>query len=83
MPEKCNRADAHVNSQRLWKYTQDLFSIKPDRVLALWEKLYTVSQAKLRSCLPKKTSLQITTPENLDNNEDSKRDLHRSNLHGK
>ena len=31
----------------------------------------------------KKTSLQITIPENLDNNEDTKRDLHRSNLHGK
>ena len=30
----------------------------------------------------KKTSLQITIPENLDNNEDPKRDLHRSNLHG-
>ena len=31
----------------------------------------------------KKTSLQTTTPGNLDNNEDTKRDLHRSNLCGK
>ena len=31
----------------------------------------------------KKISLQITVPENLDKNEDSKRDMHRSNLHGK
>ena len=31
----------------------------------------------------KKTSLQITVPENLDNNADTKRDLNRSNLHGK
>ena len=31
----------------------------------------------------KKTSLQTTIPENLDNHEDSKRDIHRSNLHGK
>ena len=31
----------------------------------------------------KKTSLQITIPENLDNNEDPKRDIHRPNLHGK
>ena len=29
----------------------------------------------------KKTSLQITLPENLDNNEDPKRDTHGSNLH--
>ena len=28
-----------------------------------------------------KTSLQITIPENLDNNEDSKRDIHGFNLH--
>ena len=72
-----------MNSQRLWQYTQDLFSFKPDRVLTLPAKLDTVPQAKLRNYLPKKTSLQITIPENLDNNEDSKRDLHRSNLHGK
>ena len=31
----------------------------------------------------KKASLQTTIPENLDNNADTKRDLHRSNLHGK
>ena len=31
----------------------------------------------------KKTSLQITIPENLDNKEDPKRDIHISNLHGK
>ena len=31
----------------------------------------------------KKTRLQITTPKNLDNNDDTKRDLHRFNLHGK
>ncbi len=31
----------------------------------------------------KKTSLQITIPENLDNDEDPKRDIHGSNLHGK
>ena len=31
----------------------------------------------------KTTSLQITIPENLDNNEDPKRDTHGSNLHGK
>ena len=30
----------------------------------------------------KKASLQTTIPENLDNNEDTKRDLHRSNSHG-
>ena len=30
-----------------------------------------------------KTSLQFTIPENLDNKEDPKRDIHRSNLHGK
>ena len=31
----------------------------------------------------KKTSLQITIPENLDNNEDPKRYIYESNLHGK
>ena len=31
----------------------------------------------------KKASLQTTITENLDNNADTKRDLHRSNLHGK
>ena len=31
----------------------------------------------------KKTSLQITTPKNLDINEDTKRNIHRSNLRGK
>ena len=31
----------------------------------------------------KKVSLQTTIPENLDNNEDTKRDLYRSNLHEK
>ena len=31
----------------------------------------------------KKTSLQTIIPENLDSNEDTKRDLYRSNLHGK
>ena len=31
----------------------------------------------------KKISLQTTIPENLDNNEDTRRDLHGSNLHGK
>ena len=31
----------------------------------------------------KKTSLQITIPENSDNNEDTKRDIHRFNLYGK
>ena len=31
----------------------------------------------------KKTSLQTTFPVNLDNNEDTKKDLHRSNLQGK
>ena len=31
----------------------------------------------------KKTSLQLTIPENIDNSEDPKRDLHGSNLHGK
>ena len=31
----------------------------------------------------KKASLQTTIPENLDNNEDTRRDLYRSNLHGK
>ena len=31
----------------------------------------------------KKASLQTTIPENSDNNADTKRDLHRSNLHGK
>ena len=31
----------------------------------------------------KKTSLQFTTPENLDNNKDPKRDIHGSNLQGK
>ena len=31
----------------------------------------------------RKTSLQFTIPENLDNNEDPKRDTHGSNLHGK
>ena len=31
----------------------------------------------------KKTSLQFTIPENLDNDEDPKRDIHGSNLHGK
>ena len=31
----------------------------------------------------KKAILQITIPENLDKNADTKRDLHRSNLHGK
>ena len=29
-----------------------------------------------------KTSLQTTIPENLDNNEDGKRDIHRPNLQG-
>ena len=31
----------------------------------------------------KKTSPQITVPENLDNNEDPERYIHRSNLHRK
>ena len=31
----------------------------------------------------KKTSLQTTVPENLDNKEDPKRDIHGSNLLGK
>ena len=31
----------------------------------------------------KKTSLQFIIPENLDSNEDPKRDIHGSNLHGK
>ena len=31
----------------------------------------------------KKTSPQITIPENLDNNEDPKRDIYESNLHEK
>ena len=31
----------------------------------------------------KKTNLQFTIPENLDNNEDPKRHIHTSNLHGK
>ena len=31
----------------------------------------------------RKTSLQITIPENLDNNENPKIDIHGSNLHGK
>ena len=31
----------------------------------------------------KKTSLQFTIPENLENNEDPKKDIHGSNLHGK
>ena len=31
----------------------------------------------------KKASLQTTIPENLDNNADTERDLHRYNLHGK
>ena len=31
----------------------------------------------------KKTSLQFTIPEKLDNNEDPKRAIHGSNLHGK
>ena len=31
----------------------------------------------------KKTSLQLPVPENLDNNEDPKRDIHTSNLHWK
>ena len=31
----------------------------------------------------KESNPQITILENLDNNEDPKRDLHRSNLHGK
>ena len=31
----------------------------------------------------RKTSLQIIIPENLNNKEDSKRDIHGSNLHGK
>ena len=31
----------------------------------------------------RKTSLQFTIPENLDNNENPKRDIHESNLHGK
>ena len=31
----------------------------------------------------KKVSLQTTISENLDNNADTKRDLHRSNVHGK
>ena len=31
----------------------------------------------------KKTSLQFTTPENLDNKEDPKRDIHGFNLYGK
>ena len=30
----------------------------------------------------KKISLQTTIPQNLNNNEDTKRDIHRSNLHG-
>ena len=31
----------------------------------------------------KKTSLQITIPENLNNSEDLKRDIHESNVHEK
>ena len=31
----------------------------------------------------KKANLKTTIPENLDNNEDPKRDIHRSNLHRK
>ena len=33
--------------------------------------------------MAKKTSLQTTIPDNLDNNEDTKRGLHRANLHRK
>ena len=41
-----------------------------------------ISYVVTHMAFTKKTSLKFTTLENLDNNEDLKRDIHGSNLHG-
>ena len=44
---------------------------------------YVLTHKWLLDIKQRKTSLQFTIPENLDNKEDPKRDIHGSNLHGK
>ena len=44
-------------------------------------KTKTQTNKKIKHKIKKKNSWQITIPENLDNNEDPKRDIYRSNLH--
>lgn len=51
---KHNRADAHMNSQILWKYIQDLHRLKPDKILA--QKMWTGRQ------VPPLTKLFATDP---------------------
>ena len=44
--------------------------------------LYVLTHKWLLDIKQKKTSLQFTIPENVDNKEHPKRDVHGSNLHG-
>ena len=44
---------------------------------------YVFTHKWLLDIKQRKYSLQFTTPENLDNKENPKRDMHGSNLHGK
>ena len=45
--------------------------------------IYVLTHKWLLDIKQRKTNLQFTIPENLDNNEEPKRDIHGSNVHGK
>ena len=61
----------------------DLENIILSEVTQTQKDKYHMYSLKFLKHKAKRTSSQITIPEKLDNNEDPKRNIHRSNLHGK